>query len=262
MAGRIPRHPLPVRLWHWINAVALIAMVMSGLMIFNAHPRLYWGDYGSWLDTPWLQIGVDQGGGAVRVGPVRIGTDGLFGRSAGIDGGSVNLAFPWWMTLPARYDLATARTWHFFFAWPLGVAMIAFLLWSLVSRHATRDLLPHRRDLAPRRLWRDVRDHLRLRFADGAGGYNPLQRIAYSVVVMLLIPLMLLTGLAMSPAMDANWPWLTLMFGGRQSARSLHFLGCWALIGFVVVHMAMLLLSHPLSSTWAMLTGGRGTEKQ
>ena len=262
MARRAPRHALPVRLWHWINGVALIAMVMSGLMIFNAHPRLYWGDYGSWPDVPWLQIGVDQGGGAVRVGPVRIGTDGLFGRSAGIDGGSAQLAFPWWMTLPARYDLAAARTWHFFFAWPLGMGLTGFVAWALLSRHATRDLLPGARHLSPRRLWQDVRDHVRLRHGDGAEGYNPLQRIAYSAVVFGLIPLMLLTGLAMSPAMDANWPWLTWLFGGRQSARSIHFLGCWALIGFFLIHMAMLLLSHPLRSTWAMLAGGRAAEAE
>src|SRR5690606_21150734 len=103
----------------------------------------------------------------------------------------------------------------------------------------------------------DVRAHLRLNFSLSGGKYNTLQKIAYGVVIFILLPLMVLTGMAMSPGMDAAWSWLTQAFGGRQSARSIHFIAAWSLFAFFVLHVALVLLNKPLKNLRDMITGGR-----
>ncbi len=251
------RHRLPVRLWHWFNLVAITGLFMSGLMIFNAHPRLYWGQFGANSDPAWLEIGAPGGRGQLRVAGISVPTDGVLGRAADANGVSQALAFPHWITLPGSYDLSGARAYHLFFAWLFAVGFTLFLVWAFVARHASRDLTPGLRDLAPRHLWSELRDHARLRFPTGeaAARFNTLQRISYVVVLFLLIPGMIFSGLAMSPGMDANWPWLIDLFGGRQSARSVHFIVCWTLFAFVIVHLLMVLLAGPLNEMRSMLTG-------
>lgn len=219
------RHRLPTRLWHWVNALTVFVMLMSGLMIFNAHPRLYWGQFGANFDTPWLRFA---------------------GRP-----------IPGWATIPSTYNLAAARRWHLAFAWILVIGLVAFLLTSLVNRHVQRDLAPTRDEVKPSHIWNDVREHARLRFptGDSALRYNILQKLSYAAVIFLLIPLMVLTGLAMSPAMDASWPWLIELFDGRQSARSVHFISAMALLAFIIVHLTMVLLAGPFNEIGSMITG-------
>src|SRR3546814_384981 len=121
---RIYRHRLPTRLWHWVNAVTLLVMLMSGLMIFNAHPRLYWGEYGANFDTPRLKISSARAGGEeygyLQIGSVRIETTGTLGLWEDEDGRVQRRAFPYWLTIPSRYSLAAARIWHLAFAWVLA----------------------------------------------------------------------------------------------------------------------------------------------
>jgi len=235
----------------------LFVMLMSGLMIFNAHPRLYWGHYGANSDYAWLEIGADDGGGYVRVGETRIGTTGLAGQWTRSDGRVERRAFPGWATIPSNYDLAGARRWHLAFAWLFAFGLLFFMLRALWNKHAQRELTPGLSELKPRHLWQEVKDHARLRFARGEAAlkYNTLQKISYFVVVFLLLPAMIFSGLAMSPAMDANWPWLVDMFGGRQSARSVHFIVAFLLVGFVIVHLLMVLLAGPVREVRAMITG-------
>ena len=248
----IYRQRWPVRIWHWLNALSVIVMLMSGLMIFNAHPRLYWGRYGANSDAPWLMIGSANGGGYVRFGDVTVPTTGLLGLA----GGQAR-AFPPLVTIPSTYNLAAARQWHFFFAWLLVVPGLLFWLWGVATRHVQSDLVPTRDELRPRNLWQDVKDHARLRFHTGeaARHYNVLQKLSYVGVIFLLIPAMVLTGLTMSPAVDAAWPWLTDIFGGRQSARSLHFICAALLFGFILVHLAMVALAGPLNEMRSIVTG-------
>jgi thiosulfate reductase cytochrome b subunit len=251
------RHRLPVRLWHWLNAVAIIALFMSGLMIFNAHQRLYWGHYGAHDDAAWLQIDDRGDTGYLRVGSLEIPTTGVLGLSRNADGSLNRHAFPHWLTLPGGYDLAGARRYHFFFAWFFGLGFLGFFLWTVLSRHMTRDLGVRAHDLSPRHLWDEVKDHARLRFPTGeaAARFNTLQKLSYVGVLFVLIPMMILTGLTMSPGMDASWPWLVDLFGGRQSARSLHFIACWALFAFFIVHILMVLLAGPINEIRSMITG-------
>ena len=219
------RHRLPTRLWHWLNALTVFVMLMSGLMILNAHPHLYWGQYGANFDHPWLSF---------------------HGRP-----------FPGWATIPSTYNLAAARRWHLAFAWLLVIPLVLFLITSLINRHAQRDLTPTRGEVKPSHVWHDIQDHARLRFPTGEAAlkYNILQKLSYVSVIFILLPLMVLTGLAMSPAMDAAWPWLLDLFGGRQSARSIHFICAAALLAFILVHLIMVLLAGPINEIGSMITG-------
>lgn len=218
----VGRHAALVRATHWVNALVLLVLLLSGLQIFNAHPALYWGDKAVFAD-PWFAIA----------------------------------GFPDWATLPGYRDLATGRRWHIFFAWLLVANGAVYLGWSLLSGHLRRDLAPTRAEIAPRALWHDAVEHARLRFPKGEAAlrYNPLQKLAYLAVILGLLPLMLATGLSMSPGLNAAWPWLVELFGGRQSARTLHFLTAATLVAFVAVHLAMVVASGPVNNLRGMITG-------
>lgn len=260
VAGRggalVRRHRLSTRLWHWTNAGVFLVMLMSGLMIFNAHPRLYWGAYGANFDPAWLEIGADGGRGFLRLGGVEVDTTGVLGARE-VDGRLQRRAFPGWATIPSGYNLALSRRWHLTFAWVFAAGFAGYGLWSLGNGHLRRDLVPRGTELAPRHLWAEIRSHARLRLPRGeaARRYNSLQKLAYLAVLAVLIPAMILTGLAMSPAMDAAWPWLVDLFGGRQSARSIHFIAATLLVLFLIVHLLMVLLAGPFNEIRSMVTG-------
>jgi thiosulfate reductase cytochrome b subunit len=219
------RHPLIVRVWHWLNALCLLVLFVSGLQIFNAHPALYWGRVSA-FDRPWLALGSADGP-----------------------------AFPSWITLPPWQDLAGGRHWHFFFAWIFVVSGGLYVLYALVSGRVRRVLLPSRDEL--RHIGGSLADHLRLRFPRGeaARRYNLLQKLAYLIVIFGLLPLMILTGLTMSPALDARFHFLTVLFAGRQSARTVHFLTAWAVVSFFLIHILAVLAAGPLNEMRAIITG-------
>ena len=251
------RHRLATRLWHWTNAIAVLVLLMSGLMILNAHPRLYWGHYGANSDKAWLLVGSTPTKGFVEVAGTRMETTGVLGWWKDDQGRTQRRAFPGWSTIPSTYDLGGARRWHFAFAWLFVIAGIAFAIASLINGHFRRDLAPRREELSPRHVWHDIKQHARLRFPTGEAAlrYNILQKVSYIAVIFLVLPLMLLTGLAMSPSMDAAAPFLVDMFGGRQSARSIHFIVAALLVLFVVVHLLMVLLAGPFNEVRSMITG-------
>ena len=251
------RHRLPTRIWHWLNAAVILVMLMSGLMISNAHPRLYWGHYGANPDYAWLQIGSLGERGFLRVGDYMIQTTGVLGAWDGPGDQTVYTAFPGWLTIPSTYDLAGSRHWHLTFAWLFVAAIIAYWIFGLGNRHIWRDLLPSRNELTPRHILEDIKSHALLRFAKGAAArrYNTLQKLSYLGVVFVLIPLQILTGLTMSPAMDAAWPWLVDVLGGRQSARSIHFICAMLLVLFFLVHILMVALVGPINEIRSMISG-------
>lgn len=253
----VRRHRFSTRLWHWINAIAILVLLMSGLTIFNAHPRLYWGQYGANTDYAWLQIGSSDGAGYLRIGDVSVTTTGVLGRWTDSDGEARNRAFPSWSTIPSSYNLGLGRRWHLTFAWLFAAGIVSYLLWSLANRHLWRDLLPRRSELHPRHVWRDIKDHARLKFPTGAAAlnYSILQKASYLGVIVVMIPAMVLSGLTMSPSMDATWPWLLDLFGGRQTARSIHFIIAALLVVFFIVHILMVLLAGPLNELRSIITG-------
>lgn len=253
----VRRHRLSTRIWHWVNALALLVLLMSGLMIFNAHPRLYWGEFGANFDHAWLEIGQRGNAGMLRIGTWQIDTTGWLGIWTDQDGVVRRRAIPYWATLPSRYSLADGRIWHLAFAWVLALSLLGYLLWSLVNGHLRRDVHITRKEWRPAHIWRDMKDHARLRFPTGAAAlrYNVLQKLAYASVLFVLLPLMIVTGLAMSPGTDAWAPIVTELFGGRQTARSIHFLCAWGLVGFFVIHIAMVVLAGPFNEIRSIITG-------
>ncbi|MBX4908401.1 MULTISPECIES: cytochrome b/b6 domain-containing protein [Rhizobium] len=263
----IRRHSVVTRLTHWLNVLCLSFLLLSGLQIFNAHPELYWGHYGANGDPAVLTIGSnDEGGmpnGFVRVAGLQIPTTGVLGVS-NVDGEPTARAFPSWATIPSFQDLASGRRWHFFFAWLFVINGILYLSFSLLNGHFRRDLAPKARQLSPRHLAREVLDHVRLRFPEGeeAKHYNALQKLTYLAVIVILLPLMVLTGLTMSPGIDAAIPALVDIFGGRQSARTIHFITASALVIFVIVHVAMVVLSGTWNNIRSMITGRYAIEEK
>jgi thiosulfate reductase cytochrome b subunit len=253
------RHTLVTRVTHWINVVCLTVLLMSGLQIFNAHSELYWG-HASDFEHPALAIGAIQGEDGQRRGVTtllgtKLDTTGVLGVSRDATGRVLSRAFPPWATLPSWQSLAEGRQWHFFFAWLFVLNTLAYLTYSALAGHIRRDLFPTRQDL--RHIFASAWEHVRFRFPQGeeARRYNVLQKLAYLMVVFILFPVIVLAGLAMSPRLDAGFPLLVDLFGGRQSARTIHFIVAWALVAFVLVHVFMVLVSGAWNNIRSMLTG-------
>jgi thiosulfate reductase cytochrome b subunit len=215
----IKRQKLSTRITHWVWAICLFFLLLSGLQIFNAHSALYLGDQ--------VNFNVDNA---------------IFE----IEG------FPGWMTIPSTQDLATGRVVHFFFAWILVATLLVWLIASLRNRHLRKDLLPTSKDA--KNFVPDIRDHLRLKLVHTVR-YSPLQKLAYGGVLFVLFPLIIITGLSMSPGMNAVLPWLPELFGGRQSARTVHFVVMALLVLFFIVHMAMIVLAGPYNELRSIITG-------
>jgi len=257
----VPRHSVLVRVTHWVNVLCFSLLLMSGAQIFNAHPRLYWGQYGADNDHAWLAMDSlrshGQWRGVLHLGPLTVETTGVLGASKDGAGSLQPRGFPSWLTIPSYQDLADGRHWHFFFAWLFAINGAVYLLAGLISRHFRRDLLPTRAELAPTHLVQEVVDHAKLNFPQGeaARRYNVLQKLTYMVVAFVLLPGMVLTGLTMSPGLDSVFPFLLDLFGGRPSARSLHFIFASLLVAFVVVHVVMVLLSGVWNNMRSMITG-------
>ena len=217
------RHALSTRVWHWVNALSLIVLFMSGLNISNAHRHLYWGQWGFSPGDAWLHV----------------------------------TRFPGWATIPGYYSLAGARDWHVLFAWVFALSLLLFMVTALLNGHFRRDIVTRRSEWRPGEIGADIRAHLRFEFDHAGAKYNFLQRAAYGVVVFVMLPLMIFTGMAISPGVDAAWPFLVDVFGGRQSARSIHFVTAWGLFFFFILHVVLVLVNKPGKHLREMITGGR-----
>jgi thiosulfate reductase cytochrome b subunit len=257
----IYRQSLWTRATHWVWALCLFFLLLSGLQIFNAHPALNIGhESGFGYDNAILRLHAvntpDGPRGRTTVFRWAFDTTGVLGLSGPADDRRVR-GFPASLTIPSYQDLATGRVVHFFFAWLLVATLLTWLAAGLVNGHIRRDFVPTGKDL--RALPRDLADHLRFRFRH-TRDYNVLQKFSYCGVLFVLMPLMILTGLAMSPGMDAAWPWLLDLFGGRQTARTIHFLVMTLLVLFFVVHLLMILAAGPLNELRSIITGWYRTD--
>jgi len=250
------RQSIVTRLTHWIWAGCLFFLLLSGLQIFNAHPALYIGsESGFEYDNAVLRISGEAQNGVARgyteIFGQRFDTTGVLGLSGSRTSPQFR-AFPAAVTIPSFQDLATGRVVHLFFGWVLVATLLVYFLWALIGGHLFRDVLPKGRDL--KALPRDIADHARLRLRHERS-YNPLQKLAYSGVLIVLFPVLILTGLTMSPGMDAAWPWLLDLFGGRQTARTIHFVAMVLLVFFFIVHILMVILAGPINEMRSMITG-------
>lgn len=253
----IYRHRLVVRITHWVNVLCIAVLLMSGMQIFNAHPALYLGQR-SHFDSPALAMRAAPGSDDTPVGVTTIAghdftTTGVLGASRE-NGEWVERGFPSWATLPSYQDLATGRRWHFFFAWLFVANGLVYLAYSLTTGHL-RELVPTREQL--RHIGTSIWEHMRLRFPKGeeARHYNVLQKLAYFGIALIVLPLLVLAGLTMSPGMDAAFPWLVEIFGGRQTARTIHFICATLVVLFIIVHLVMVLISGVFNNLRSMITG-------
>jgi thiosulfate reductase cytochrome b subunit len=255
MASLVYRHNPVTRLTHWLNAIALTILFMSGLQIFNAYPRLHWGSKAEPQEA-FFSIAATRYDGEVR------GSIDILGRkfdTTGVLGvqntptGPSRRAFPSWITIPGYFWLAGGRRWHFFFAWFFVLNGMLYLIFNVFNGHVRKFLVTPRDAAAAPAM---VLYYLRLRRSSPqTGEYNPLQKIAYSSVFLILTPLLLLSGLAMSPQFDVAFNWLPAAFGGRQSARSIHFFLAFFFVFFTFGHVLMVLATGFLNNMRSMLTG-------
>jgi thiosulfate reductase cytochrome b subunit len=238
-------HTRWVRLSHWFLAASVLTLAVSGFVILMAHPRLYWGPVGNDLTPALFELPISRnykhGGWAAPVTFVA-GSNPIVSQARTYDIFNEN---------------GWARSLHFLAAWFLVVTALIYLAAGLLGGHLRRHLIPGIRELSPRLLWHDVIAHTHLPMPRARGGppYGTLQKITYFGVVFLVLPLIVVTGLTMSPAVTAAYPVLLDLFGGSQSARTIHFLAFAALVLFLIVHVAMVVLTGFKSHMRAMTLG-------
>lgn len=249
---------------------------MSGLHIFNAHPTLNWGTSSYSARPALLDISAEEVAddvdeestgeaaqpkskpatrGLLTIGGHEFDTTGFLGARIAADGQVDTNAFPLWLTIPGHYSLAGARDWHFFFAWLFVGNGIVYLLYSFASGHVRRDLAPTAPEL--RNIGTSIKDHITFKHPTGAAAtrYNVLQKLAYLIVIFILLPLIILMGMAMSPGLDALLTGWVDLFGGRQSARTIHFVVAWMLVAFVLIHVFEVIISGLFNHLRSMITG-------
>lgn len=253
----IYRQSVWTRLTHWIWAICLFFLLLSGLQIFNAHPTLYIGlQSGFEFDNSVLSIGAvnTEAGprGQTTVFGQTFDTTALgLGMSGAVERPTFT-AFPGTVTIPSYRDLSTGRVVHFFFGWIFVATMLVWFVASFINGHLKRDIVLRGADV--KGLPGDVADHARLRFKHGRS-YGPLQKLTYFGVFFILFPLIIATGLTMSPGINAAAPWMLDLFGGRQTARTIHFIVMLLLVAFFIIHIVMVVAAGPINELRSMLTG-------
>ena len=253
------RHTAMVRLMHWTNVICFFVLLMSGLNIFNSNSSLFWGKSSYNGTAPLLQIK-----GKINSQNDVIGTTTLLGQTfnttgvlgvSKLNGQWTVRAFPSWATIPDRKFLSMARLWHFFFAWVFVINGLVYIIYAKKSRHLARDLAPTPKDW--RGIGQSIKDHIRFKHATGeaAKQYNVLQKLAYLIVIFVLLPMVIIMGLAMSPMTNTVITGWVDWFGGRQSARTLHFVVAFALVAFVFIHVLLVITTGFWNNMRSMMTG-------
>ena len=263
----IYRHKLPIRIMHWINVLCFIVLLMSGLNIFNAHAALNIGKSSYNGQAPILEMNAAQSNTGKLIGYTtvfghRFNTTGVFGASTDADGRMLQRGFPAWMTLPSSQWLSMARHWHLFFAWLFVINGVSYVTYAFLTKHVQRDLLTTKNDRAT--IWQSIKDHARFKHASGEAAipYNVLQKIAYLSVIFIMLPLIILMGWAMSPFLNSLLPGWVDLFGGRQTARTIHFIVAWLLVAFVFIHVFEVIITGVWNNLRSMITGHYKIETQ
>jgi thiosulfate reductase cytochrome b subunit len=240
-------HARWVRISHWILTASFVTLAFTGFVILMAHPRLYWGETGNDLTPALLELPISRnykhGGWEKAVS---------FFQDA---------ASP--VSASRTYDIFNKNGWgrslHFLAAWFLVAIGLGYLVAGVFTDHFRRHIVPRPSELTPNLVWKDFRDHLRMRIRGATGGpqYGLIQKCSYFAVVFLALPLIVVSGLAMSPAITAGYPILLRVFGGFQSARTIHFIAFVVLMLFLFVHVVMIVKSGFKRQMRGMTIGGR-----
>jgi thiosulfate reductase cytochrome b subunit len=224
-----PRHATLVRVTHWLTTLAFLALLVTGVEILLSHPRFYWGETGNVNTAPFFKLPLPASRDMVPTG--------------------------YGYVLPDQNGWS--RYLHFQSAWLLVLTGLFYVAFGFFNGHFRRNLLPAAGDLSPRALATSIAGHLRFRrpSEEEAWRYNVLQRLTYLLVIFALIPLVIWTGLAMSPGVVSAFPALVNILGGQQSARTLHFFVSGLLVLFLLVHLVMVSLAGFRNRMRAMITG-------
>ena len=224
-----PRHSAVVRITHWLGTLCFLALLVCGIEILISHPRFYWGETGNVLTPSLFDLPIPASRGAVKTG--------------------------YGFVLPDQNGWS--RSLHFQSAWVAVLTSLLYFVSGLLTGHFRRNLIPARADLSRRALWTGIARHLRFEppGQTEAWSYNVLQRLAYVVVLFVLLPLMMWTGLAMSPGFTSAFPATATVFGGQQSARTIHFFVTVSLVLFLLAHIMMVWLAGFRNRMRAMITG-------
>lgn len=230
------RHAFVVRLTHWITVLCFLALLVSGLEIVVSHPRFYWGETGNVLTKPLFQIPIPASRKLVQTG--------------------------YGYVLPDQNGWSRAL--HFQTAWLLILTGLLYVIWGFVAGHFAKNLVPGKDHLSWGAVRRTVISHLRFERPSEAEAwsYNLLQRGSYLFVVFALVPLLVWSGLALSPAFDSVFPAAVNLLGGRQSARTIHFFATLALVAFAALHVGMVWFAGFWGRTKAMITGRAAGSKE
>jgi thiosulfate reductase cytochrome b subunit len=230
------RHSALVRVTHWITTLCFLALLVTGVEILISHPRFYWGEAGNVHTPPLFKIPIPASRSTVPTG--------------------------YGYVLPDQNGWS--RYLHFQSAWVAVLTGLLYVIWSFFSGHLRKDLLPAGAHLSWRAFSSDFANHLRFKRPreEEAWSYNLLQRITYLFVIFVLFPLVIWTGLAMSPAIASVFPPVVAMLGGQQSARTIHFFVTVFLVLFLLVHIVMIFLAGFGNRMRAMITGRADTDKE
>ncbi len=231
-----PRHSAVVRVTHWITTLCFFALLVSGIEIVISHPRFYWGETGNVLTPSLFDLPIPASRSSVPTG--------------------------YGFVLPDQNGWS--RSLHFQSAWAVVLSGLLYVISGLFTRHFRKNLLPAGSDLTWGSLSKVIANHLRFKPPGEAEAwsYNVLQRLTYLCVIFVLFPLMIWTGLAMSPAITSAFPATVTVFGGQQSARTIHFFGSVILVLFLLVHIVMVCLAGFRNRMRAMITGRAGARKE
>ena len=218
-----PRHTAVVRVTHWLTALCFLALLVTGVEIVISHPRFYWGETGNIHTQALFQIPIPASRRSVPTG--------------------------YGFVLPDQNGWS--RHLHFQSAWGVVLTGLLYFVYGVTTRHFARNLVPRGGGFGS--------DRLPIAFPparpEAAWSYNPVQRVTYLLVIFVLFPLMIWTGLAMSPAFVSAVPAAVTVFGGQQSARTIHFFLTIVLFGFLLVHIGMVWLAGFRNRMRAMITG-------
>jgi thiosulfate reductase cytochrome b subunit len=238
------RHRFWVRISHWLITVSFLLLAFTGFEILMVHPRLYWGEVGNDLTPALLELPISRN---YKHQGYEASTPFFAGQNSPV-------------SASRTYDIFNQNGWgrslHFLSAWMLVAVGLVYLVIGIFTGHFRNRLVPERGQFTLRLLWQDFKGHLHKQFtANVPGNYNLLQRYAYMAVIFLLLPLIVLTGLTMAPAIVAAFPFLLDMFGGTQSARTIHFFASFAVELFLIVHVIMVIRSGFKQQMRAMTIG-------
>jgi thiosulfate reductase cytochrome b subunit len=245
------QHSVWVRFSHWIITISFLFLAFTGFEILMVHPRLYWGEVGNDLTPAWIELPISR----------NYKHNGYENKSAffAAENSPVSAS--------RTYDIFNQNGWgrslHFLSAWFLVVTGLLYVIGGIFSGHFKNYIWPRLKELSARTLLKDIADHIHMRIPPATQGphYSVLQKLSYAMVIFFFLPLAVMTGFTMSPAISAAYPFLLSWFGGAQSARTIHFFTSIALELFLFVHVLMIFKSG-FKQQIRYMTLGKAYEKK